>query len=121
YTATTAAGRWEVARRQAGSFGVFGEILQPRQRHRVADTIGAAQLLRPLSPVEADPARRVLSRSFHELLELRHRAAQGERLLDHYRLADREALQRLERLVHLALLRIDVDADEIQQIDDPGR
>src|SRR5262249_58643737 len=76
------------------------------------------QFLGRLAPVEADPAGRVVARTIHELLELFCRAPQRKGLLDDQRLADGEARQSLQPLFHLAGFGIEVDAKEIEVLDD---
>ena len=97
--------------RAAAGGGLPLEELQPAEHHGVArsSSTGAAPPAACPSRSRSSPAACSFESSMNSLQLLR-RALQRERLLDHHRLADREALQRLQRLVDLARLRVEVDA-----------
>src|SRR3954471_18979616 len=87
------------------------EDLEPSQRQGVGDRLRPLELLARLAPVEPQPARGMLLRSPEEGPELPGPAHQGERLLDHHRLARGcESLERCDRLIDLPGLRIEMDA-----------
>src|SRR5439155_14550514 len=97
-------------------FALLPEEFEPTEHERVPDLLRLFQLLGRLAPVETDPATSMFLRAVDELLELRQRTLERKRLLDHHRLADREARQRLQGLLDAALLRIEMNAKEIQTV-----
>src|SRR5262249_16941365 len=100
--------------------------LQPAEQHRARDALLFFQLLRRRAPVEADPPGPVAFRLLQERFELVAAASEREGLFYYHRLAHREAFERLDCIVHLAGLRIEVNCQEVEVVRDrlgnkPGR
>src|SRR5438477_4146224 len=95
--------------------GLFREVLQPIEHHVVGDSTFLLSVFSDaLAPVKTDPTGGHFSGSVNKLIQFLDRATQRKHLLDHDGLANLVNSQRLQGFVHLALFRIEVEADKIQ-------
>src|SRR5438045_1511638 len=98
----------------AGVLPAISLRLASTMRQAGLDAGRAPQRLARLAPVDADPAARRPVRAVEEPLELVQGTRDREGFLHEHRHADREPLERPQRLVGLALLRVEVDAEEVE-------
>lgn len=91
------------------------KVFEPTERHLISDGSGLRLvLIDSFAPVKAKPAARDGFGTVDKLIQLRNGTVQGEHFFNEDRFADVVNSQSHQRFINLAVLRVKMQADEVE-------